>query len=155
MKEKRFIFAFGFFIILSISYSQSISFTNPSNGEVFNLGEIVEIEWEVSNLRGSIDIEYSTDKNKWNLITQISALEGLFIWDTDLENIPNNDNGIIFIRLSQSMTSKIREIKIPQLANKGEIVFLSLNNKLKDEIEIRLSSSRKNYKVDEIISLYP
>ena len=74
MKEKRFIFAFGFFITLSISYSQSISFTNPSNGEVFNLGEIVEIEWEVSNLRGSIDIEYSTDKNKWNLITQISAL---------------------------------------------------------------------------------
>ena len=68
------------------------------------------------NVIGSIDIEYSTDKNKWNLITQISALEGLFIWDTDLENIPNNDNGIIFIRLSQSMTSKIREIKIPSIS---------------------------------------
>jgi len=62
-----------------------IDITSPAGGEVWQAGQVYDIEYDVTNGINVIGIEYTTNGTNWNTITNNTSANGSYSW-----SIPSN-----------------------------------------------------------------
>ena len=127
-------FIFSLLLIVSLSFSQSLKITSPTNGQSFRLNDIIEIKWEAEsrvNITGEIVLYWSeTDRIiDFKVIDRVSVAEKSYSWFLEKSDFINSD-GEIFIIARWKGVDSIVGIEIGPIIRKSRIGDISFTSKI-------------------------
>lgn len=105
----------------------SIDITTPTGGEVWQAGEVYNIQYEVTNGINVVGIQYSTNGINWNTITSNTSANGSYSW-----SIPSNLSAAsLFVRVY--VTNTVSPFSISAVSDPITISNLRLTSPVGNE----------------------